>query len=90
MHATCADSTARCTDGALSLGFSGWPCHATCHADDVQFGAKVGGGDPFKEAQELLVAVAWVAGVGHLAGGHFQSGEQGGDALPGVVLCLPS
>lgn len=41
------------------------------------------------EAQELLVAVAWVAGVGHLAGGHFQGGEQAGDAVPGVVICLP-
>jgi hypothetical protein len=26
--------------------------------------------------------------VGHLAGGHFQGGGQGGDAVLGVVICL--
>ena len=41
----------------------------------VQFDGGVGGGDHAQEAQELLVAVAWVAGVCDLPGGDFQCGE---------------
>src|SRR5258706_10151081 len=58
-------------------------------ADDVQFLAGVGGGGLFEEAQELLVAVPGVAGVGDLAGGGVERGEQAGDAVPGVVMGLP-
>ena len=45
-------------------------------ADDVKSLARVGLGDLLEEAQELLVAVPGVAGVGHLAGRHLQRGEQ--------------
>jgi hypothetical protein len=53
---------------------------------DVQLTARVGAGDLAEEGQELGVAVAGVAGVDHLAGGHFQWGEQGGGAVPDVVV----
>ena len=58
-------------------------------ADDVQFGTRVGGGGLFQEAQELLVPVLRVAGVGDLAGGGVERGEQAGDAVPGLVVGLP-
>ena len=35
------------------------------------------------------MAVAGVAGVGDRAGGHFQGGEQGGGAVPDVVVRVP-
>ena len=35
------------------------------------------------------MAVAGVAGVGDLAGGGVQGGEQAGDPVPGVVVGLP-
>jgi hypothetical protein len=59
----------------------------------VQLGVRVGGGDLFVELEELLVAVAvagaGVAGIGDLAGGGVQGGEQAGHAVPGVVMGLP-
>ena len=58
-------------------------------ADHVQLDAGVGGGDLLEELQELLVAVPGVAGVGDLAGGDVQGGEQAGDAVPDVVVGLP-
>jgi len=48
----------------------------TVVADDVQVLAGAGGGYLLQEAQELLVAVARIAGVGDLAGGGVQGGEQ--------------
>ena len=58
-------------------------------ADHAQFGAGVGGGDLLEEAQELLVAVPGVAGVGDRPGGDLQGCEQAGDSAPGVVVGLP-
>ena len=58
-------------------------------ADHVQLGAWVGGGGLLQELQELLVAVPGVTGVGDLAGGGVEGGEQAGDAVPGVVVGLP-
>ena len=55
----------------------------------VQLPARIGGGDLFQEVQELLVAVPLGAGVGDLAGGHLQRGEQRGGAVPDVVRRLP-
>ena len=45
--------------------------------------------DGSKEAQELLVTVPGVAGVGDLPGGDFQCGEQAGHFVPGVDPGLP-
>ena len=57
---------------------------------DVQVRAGMGGGDLFEEAQEFLVAVPGVAGVrGDLPGGDLQGGEQGGGAVPHVVVGAP-
>ena len=53
---------------------------------DVQLAARVGLGDLLEEAQELVVAVPRVAGVGDLAGRDLQGGEQGGGAVPLVVV----
>ena len=53
---------------------------------DVQFAPRVGLGDLLEEPQELLVAVPVVAGVDHLAGGDLECGEQGGGAVPDVVV----
>jgi hypothetical protein len=55
-------------------------------ADHMQVLAGPGGGDLVEEAQELLVAVARVAGVHHLPGRYLQGGEQGGDAVADVVV----
>jgi hypothetical protein len=44
----------------------------------VQLHPSVGRGDVLEEAQELLVPVPQVAGVGDLAGGHLERREQGG------------
>jgi hypothetical protein len=48
----------------------------------------VGAGDLFEERQELGVGVPVVAGVGDLAGGDLQGREQGGGAVPDVVVGL--
>lgn len=50
--------------------------------DDVA----VGTFDVLEEGQELGVAVPWLARGGHLAGGDPQRGEQGGGAVPDVVV----
>ena len=53
----------------------------------MQFAAGVGGGGGLlQEAQEPAVPVAGVAGVGDRAGSHLQGGEQGGGAVPDVVM----
>ena len=56
--------------------------------DQVQLALGVGAGDLLEEAQELLVAVARVAGVDDLAGRDLQGGEQGRGAVPDVVVGL--
>ena len=56
---------------------------------DVQLAPRVGLGDVLEERQEFLVAMPRVAGVGHLAGGDLECGEQGGGAVPDVVVGLP-
>jgi hypothetical protein len=55
----------------------------------VQLPARVGRGDLLQERQELGVAVPGVAGVGHLAGGDLQGGEQRGRAVAEVVVGAP-
>ena len=55
----------------------------------VQLRAGTSGGDLFEELQELLVAVRRIAGVGRLAGGGVEGGEQAGDAVPGIGAGLP-
>ena len=57
-------------------------------AHDVQRSAGIGPGDLAQEPQEFLVPVPGVAGVGDLAGGHLQGGEQRGCAVPDVVMGL--
>src|SRR3954447_5853027 len=52
---------------------------------DVQLAAGIGGGDLLEEGQELLVAVPVGAGLGDLAGGHLEGGEQRGGAVPDVI-----
>ena len=52
----------------------------------VQLAPRVGLGDLLEEPQELLVPVPVVAGVDHLAGGDLERGEQGGGAVPDVVV----
>jgi hypothetical protein len=52
----------------------------------VQLGVGVGAGDLFQEGQELLVAMPGLAGAGHGAGGDLQGGEQGGGAVPHIVV----
>ena len=52
--------------------------------------ARVGLRDLLEEPQELLVPVPGVAGVGDLAGGDLQRGEQRGGAVPDVVVGAPS
>jgi hypothetical protein len=51
----------------------------------VQLAARIGTGDLAQEGQELLMAVPLGAGLGDLAGGHLQRGEQRGGAVPDVV-----
>jgi hypothetical protein len=46
----------------------------------------VGAGNVFEKPQELLVAVAVLADAGDLAGRYLQRGEQGGGAVPDVVV----
>jgi hypothetical protein len=55
--------------------------------DDVQPLARAALRD-LEEAQEFLVPVPGVAGVGDLAGGDLQGGEQRGGAVPDVVAGL--
>src|SRR4051812_10878706 len=45
----------------------------------------IGDGDLLEEGQELLVAMPVGAGLGDLAGGHLEGGEQRGGAVPDVV-----
>jgi hypothetical protein len=45
-------------------------------------------GDLFEKPQELLVSMPRVAGVDDFPGGDFQRGEQGGGAMPVVVIGL--
>ena len=54
--------------------------------DEVEFAAGVGLSDLLEEAQEFLVAVAWLARRGDVAGGDVQGGEQGGGAVAEVVV----
>jgi HEAT repeat protein len=56
---------------------------------DVQVLAGAGGGDLVEEFEEFLVAVAGVAGIGYLAGGGVERGEQAGHSVPDVVVSLP-
>jgi hypothetical protein len=53
---------------------------------DVQRHPWVGLGDLFEAAQELIGSVPQVAGVGDHPGGHYECGEQGGGAVPAVVV----
>lgn len=54
-----------------------------------EFHARVGGGDLLQEAQELLTAMARVAGVGaDPPRGQFKGGEQGGGSVALVVVGL--
>lgn len=55
-------------------------------ADHMQHPARIGPGDLLEKAQELLMTMARVALVGDLPGGHLQSSEQGGGAVPDVVV----
>jgi hypothetical protein len=50
--------------------------------------SRVGLGHLFEEAQELLVPVPRQAGLGDLAGGNLERGEQGGRAVPDVVVVV--
>jgi hypothetical protein len=52
----------------------------------VQLAVGIGPGDLLEEGEELLVAVAGLAGRGDLPGGDLQRGEQGGGAVPDVVV----
>src|SRR4051795_6513042 len=56
---------------------------------DVQLAAGIGGGDLLEEGQGFLVAVPVGVGLGHLAGGHLECGEQRGGAVPDVVRRVP-
>src|SRR6185312_16407705 len=55
----------------------------------MQFTARLGCGDLLQEPQEPAVPVAVVADVGDRAGGHLQGGEQGGGAVPDLVMGMP-
>jgi hypothetical protein len=52
----------------------------------MQLTARVGAGHQLEEVQELAVAMAGMAGVSHLPGGHLQRGKQGRGAVPDVVV----
>src|SRR4051812_27526492 len=52
----------------------------------VQLPVGVGAGDVFEEGEELLVPVTVLAHSGDLAGGDLQRREQGGGAVPDVVV----
>jgi hypothetical protein len=56
---------------------------------DMQLPVWVGLGEQLEEVEELAAAVARLAGVGHPAGGRLQRGEQGGRAMPDVVVGTP-
>jgi hypothetical protein len=58
-------------------------------ANHPQFAARAGGGGLRQEPQEPVMPVPGVAGVGDLAGGHLQGGEQGGGAVAGMVVGVP-
>jgi hypothetical protein len=55
----------------------------------MQLHVGIGAGDLFEEAQELLVTMPGLAGRGDLPGGDLQRGEQGGGAVPDVVMGAP-
>ena len=71
--------------GLHRWGACGW---RSCRTTTCSCTPRVGLGDLLEEAQELLVAVPRVAGVGDLAGGDLQRGEQGGGAVADVVVGL--
>ena len=50
---------------------------------------RVGLCDLLEEGQELGVAVAWGEGIGDVAGGDLQRGEQGGGAVADIVVGVP-
>jgi hypothetical protein len=52
----------------------------------VQLAVGIGPGDLLEEGEELLVAVAGLAGRGDLPGGDLQRGEQGRGAVPDAVV----
>ena len=52
----------------------------------MQLARRVGPGHMFEERQKLLMAVPVLAQPGDLAGGDLQRGEQGGGAVPDVVV----
>src|SRR6476620_999613 len=52
----------------------------------VQLDPWIGLRDLLEEPQELIRAVSRQAGLGDLPGGHLQGGEQGGGAVPHVVM----
>jgi hypothetical protein len=54
----------------------------------MQILVRVGIGDLLDEAQEFLMAVPGIAGVGDLAGGYLQRGEQCGGAVPKIAMGL--
>src|SRR5918994_5979383 len=55
----------------------------------MQLPTRIGLGDELEEGQELAVAMARLAGVGHLTGRHLQGGKQRGGAVPDIVVGPP-
>ena len=54
--------------------------------DQMQLLVGVAAGEVAEEDQELLVPVPWSCKAGDLAGGDLERGEQGGGAVPHVVM----
>jgi hypothetical protein len=52
----------------------------------VQLHSRVGLRDLLEEPQELIGAVPRETGLGDLPGGHLEGGDQGGGAVPDVVV----
>ena len=76
------DSGVRCEPGLhLRMLVGGVIVH-----DQVQLLVGVAAGEVAEEDQELLVPVPWFAHAGDLAGGDLERGEQGGGAVPDVVV----
>ena len=46
-------------------------------------------GHQLEEVQELAVAMAGMAGVGHLTSGDFQGSPQGRGAVPDIIMGTP-
>ena len=55
----------------------------------LQLPTRIGLGDELEEGQELAVAMAGMAGVGHLTGRHLQRGNQRRGAVPEGVVGPP-